>query len=168
MVVSRTRGNLPLPRPVGEGAERSEAGEGTSPPPAPHTHSLRKAESGTQRARQLREDQTPPEGILWKELRSSRLGGFKFRRQHPVGRYVLDFYCHSAGLAIEVDGSSHSGDRKLKDIRRDAWLNARGILVMRVTASEVSKDLDSVLQTVLRRCRERKEAIETGRMQKKE
>jgi very-short-patch-repair endonuclease len=60
-----------------------------------------------------------------------------FRRQHPIGRYVLDFYCAEARLAVEIDGMSHDlGDRPQRDASREAWLKARGLTVMRVAASE--------------------------------
>ena len=156
--------SFPLLRPAGEGAERSKAGEGSSPPLA---RALQKANRATKRARDLRANKSPPEGVLWKSLRAGRLGGFKFRRQHPAGPYVLDFYCAEAGLALEVDGAFHRGERKLRDAQRDAWLAERGVEVFRVTASLVSKDLSAVLQSTLRKCQERTAAIEARRMQEK-
>mgnify|MGYP001609301439 CR=1 FL=1 len=74
-----------------------------------------------------------PERRLWWELRHSRLDGLKFRRQHPLGPYVLDFYCHAARLAVEVDGGSHRIDgRRESDARRDEWLRDRGIHTLRL------------------------------------
>lgn len=79
------------------------------------------------RARALRREMTLPEGMLWQMLRQ-RPDGLKFRRQHPIGRYVVDFYCPAARLVIEVDGESHSrGDRPERDHQRDAWLKIAGI-----------------------------------------
>ncbi len=74
-----------------------------------------------------------------------------FRRQHPVGPYVLDFYCAKARLAVEIDGLSHElGDRPERDARRDAWLNAEGIRVMRIPAVEVGRRIDDVVDGIVR------------------
>ena len=74
-----------------------------------------------------------------------------FRRQHPIGPYVLDFYCAEARLAVEVDGMSHDlGDRPQRDISRDAWLKARGLTVMRIAASEAMRNADDTADAVVR------------------
>jgi len=92
---------------------------------------------------------TPPEVLLWQELRK-RPGGLKFRRQHPAGRYVLDFFCARRRLAIEVDGEAHAcGDRPERDVERDRWLEGQGVHVLRVPASEVLRDLDAVVRHIL-------------------
>lgn len=105
------------------------------------------------RARALRRDMTLPEGMLWQVLRQ-RPDGFKFRRQHPIGRCIVDFYCPAARLVIEVDGESHSmGDRPQRDARRDRWLRNQGLRVLRFAASEVIKDLGSVITAILVACR---------------
>ncbi|MEM8757643.1 MAG: DUF559 domain-containing protein [Planctomycetota bacterium] len=153
---------LPLPRPAGEGR-----GEGSHSSTPPHARSLTKRTDSTSTARQLRQDQSPPEVILWKHLRAARLGGFKFRRQHPVGPFVLDFYCQAAGLCVEVDSRYHES-RRSQDNERDAWLAERGIETLRVMAGDVSSNLDGVLSTILRRCRRRVAAIEAEREQKKQ
>ncbi|MEM9662763.1 MAG: DUF559 domain-containing protein [Planctomycetota bacterium] len=116
-------------------------------------------------ARQLRQDQSLPEAILWKHLRAGRLGGFKFRRQHPAGPYVLDLFCQQAGLCVEIDSSYHA-DRQQRDKARDAWLAKCGIETMRVLARNVTKNLDGVLSMILRRCRERSADIESTREKK--
>ena len=87
-----------------------------------------KARAGTTRnARKLRRKMTLPEVILWHSLRQ-RPAGLKFRRQHPTGPYVLDFFCTDARLAIEVDGEAHSfADRPQRDEARDEWLRSAGI-----------------------------------------
>lgn len=108
-------------------------------------------------ARQLRKRTSHPEGILWSRLRNRRLGGFKFRRQHPVGPFVLDFFCEEVSLAVEMDSAWHD-ERGTRDRSRDAWLAERGIRVLRVTASELAKDEDSVLRRILRVAKERQEA----------
>ena len=90
------------------------------------------------RARSLRQDLSLPEVLLWQALRRGQIDGLLFRRQHPVGSYVLDFYCPSAHLAIEIDGVAHDGlAQAAHDIRRDLWLSHRGIRVMRIPARDV-------------------------------
>ncbi len=75
------------------------------------------------RARELRQPQTPAERKLWSRLRNQRLGGFKFRRQHPIDRFIVDFYCATCHLVVEVDGDSHTEQAEY-DAARTAWLNA--------------------------------------------
>ena len=104
------------------------------------------------RARALRRDMTLPEGMLWQVLRQ-RPDGCNFRRQHPIGRCVVDFYCAAAHLVIEVDGGSHSmGDRPEQDIRRDNWLRTRGFRIIRFRAIDVINDLPSVVTTITLAC----------------
>jgi very-short-patch-repair endonuclease len=102
-----------------------------------------------QQARRLRREMSLPEVLLWRALRE-RPGGLKFRRQHPIGRYILDFFCREAGLAIEIDGEAHSrGDRPERDARRDAALDRLGIVTLRVPAGAVLGDLDVVVRHVV-------------------
>jgi very-short-patch-repair endonuclease len=90
-----------------------------------------------------------PEVVLWQQLRG-RPGGLKFRRQHPAGPYVLDFYCEKARLCIEVDGAAHDlGDSPARDVRRDAWLADAGIRTVR----DVLQNLESVLRLIVLECR---------------
>ena len=99
-------------------------------------------------AHKLRRSMSLPEVLLWRELRK-RPDGVQFRRQHPAGPYVIDFYCATANLAIEVDGEAHNrGDRPERDIARDDWLTRQDIRVMRIPAIEVLKNLDGVLRAV--------------------
>ncbi len=96
-------------------------------------------------AKTLRAEMTPPEMALWMRLKQRGPGLPVFRRQHPFGRYVLDFYCAKAKLAIEVDGQSHGmGERPARDERRDAFLAREGVRVMRYQASEVMADPNGV------------------------
>ncbi len=89
---------------------------------------------------------TLPEVVLWQALRGRRLGGARIRRQHPIGPYILDFYCDEARLAVEVDGASHDHpDQMRHDARRTEWLNLRGITVHRIAAREVLGNLEGVL-----------------------
>ena len=102
------------------------------------------------RARQLRRTLTPPEAILWSRLRR-RGEGPVFRRQHPLGRYILDFYCPAAKLVIEIDGIGHShGDQPERDERRDAWLIGQGLQVLRIAAVDVFRDADEVADSIWR------------------
>jgi very-short-patch-repair endonuclease len=74
-----------------------------------------------------------------------------FRRQHPIGPYVLDFYCAKARLAIEVDGASHDmGDRPQRDIRRNTWLEAHGVTVVHIAASELTHRIDEMADAIVR------------------
>lgn len=107
-----------------------------------------------ERARKLRRAMTPPEVRLWQWLRD-RPGGFKFRRQHPVGKFVLDFYCPAARLIIEVDGEVHNrGGQPERDEARDAWCAEQGLRVVRVPASLVMQDLDGVSRGIMAICGE--------------
>jgi len=91
---------------------------------------------------------SPPEALLWSQLRGSKLG-FKVRRQHPIGPYVADFYVRDAGLVIEIDGSPHDfGDRPERDERRDRYLAERGYRILHLVAAEVMKNLDGALKYI--------------------
>jgi len=112
---------------------------------------MRAPRSTFDRARTLRREMTLPEVLLWQALRRRQLDGLLFRRQHPVGPYVLDFYCPAHGLAIEVDGAAHDGaDRAARDRRRDAWLGAQGIRVVRFPAVDILRETSrlDVLATI--------------------
>jgi very-short-patch-repair endonuclease len=98
------------------------------------------------RARELRRKLTPPEARLWVALRN-RKQNLHFRRQHPIGPYILDFYCDAAKLAVEVDGEGHLG-RVDHDERRDRWLLAQGIRTLRIRAIEVRDNIDGVLDMI--------------------
>jgi very-short-patch-repair endonuclease len=106
---------------------------------------VRVGRSKLKRAKQLRREMTPPEVMLWAWLKVRREGWPSFRRQHPVGPYVLDFYCSQVRLGVEVDGLAHGlGDRPVRDKARDQWLAGQGIEVMRVAASDVMRDAEGV------------------------
>ena len=106
-------------------------------------------------ARRLRREMTLPEGLLWRELRR-RPGGFKFRRQHPAGTYVLDFFCAEVRVAIEVDGFAHdTGDRPERDSARDAWLAGQRVEVVRVPARDVLVNIGAVVEYIANICASR-------------
>jgi very-short-patch-repair endonuclease len=94
-------------------------------------------------------EQVRPERLLWQALRSGQIGGLKFRRQHPIGPYVVDFYCHSTGLVVEVDGMSH-GDKIQQDAERTRLIESHGFRVLRVTNEDVMGDLDAVTREIAR------------------
>ena len=96
-------------------------------------------------AGRLRRDMTEVERTLWFAVRDRRLGGFKFRRQATVGRYVVDFLCVEAGLVVELDGGQHDAGR---DAARTASIEARGLRVVRFWNSEVVENLDGVLERI--------------------
>jgi len=103
-----------------------------------------------ERARSLRYEMSPPERLLWSRMQGKGLDGLKFRRQHPFDPYILDFYCHEARLAVEIDGWGHNqGDHGKRDERRDAYLAAHGVRTHRVIASEIYKDLEEVLASIV-------------------
>ncbi len=107
-----------------------------------------------ERARELRTRLSPPEVSLWSALKGRGLDGLKFRRQHPLGPYILDFYCPEAKLAVEIDGWGHNmGDQPKHDAQRDAWVAGQGVQTIRVSAADVMKDRDEVLQMILRAAR---------------
>jgi len=91
-----------------------------------------------------------PEVMLWQELRGRKPGKPVFRRQHPIGPFVLDFYCASASLAVEIDGEDHHlGDRPERDCRRDAYLGAQGLRVVRIPASYVLANALAVAEELI-------------------
>ena len=97
------------------------------------------------RRQELRNQATPAEKLLWRELRCRQLAGWKFRRQHSVGPYVLDFYCPSVRLAVELDGDSHFNDDAIAyDRERTAYLNGQRISVLRFLNTEVYTDVTTV------------------------
>ena len=102
------------------------------------------------RARELRGGKSLPEVLLWRAIRRKALADLRFRRQAPMGPYVLDFYCKEVRLAVEVDGYSHNmGDQPERDQRKDAWLAKQGIRVLRLPAQTVLKDMDTALRTIV-------------------
>ena len=104
------------------------------------------------RARQLRSQMSVPERLLWQQLRS-RPGGFKFRRQHPAGVYVLDFYCAQLRLAVEVDGWAHdSAETIAKDRNRSAFLRSQGIATTRIPAKAVLGNVEAVVVRLVEIC----------------
>lgn len=104
-------------------------------------------------ARELRDNMTPAETKLWEALRNKQLSGLKFRRQHPVSRYILDFYCFKKKLGIELDGGYHSEKtQQFYDKDRTKNLEELGIQIIRFTNEDVLQDLDRVLNKIRETC----------------
>jgi very-short-patch-repair endonuclease len=108
-------------------------------------------------ARQMRREPTPAEEALWRLLRGRQLAGFKFRRQHPVGRYIADFYTAAAALVVELDGDTHATPEGIEHDRiRHAYLQSLGLAVIRFWNFDVKETPDGVLERVCELCLERK------------
>jgi very-short-patch-repair endonuclease len=106
-------------------------------------------------ARDLRKKTTPPERRLWNVLKT-RPEEFKFRRQHPFGPYILDFFCYEAALAVEVDGLAHElGSNPQRDERRDIWLADQGVRTLRFRATDVRDNLEGIVAMIVEECRNR-------------
>jgi very-short-patch-repair endonuclease len=103
-------------------------------------------------ARSLRDQQTDAESSLWYLLRNRRFLGLKFRRQHPMPPYVLDFYCEELKLAVELDGGQHNEDEEAaRDGRRDAFMERQGIEVARYWNHDVMQRMEQVLEDLVLR-----------------
>ncbi len=108
----------------------------------------------TERARHFRQPMTPMEERLWAHLRNRQCGGFKFRRQVVLDRFIADFYCAEAKLLVEVDGASHSATLE-RDAERDTWLALHGYHTLRVSNANVRDHLEGVLIQIQQSCQER-------------
>jgi very-short-patch-repair endonuclease len=128
----------------------------------PNRTRLQRSDGLKQRARQLRQVMTPPERRLWEILRDRRLGGFKFRRQHPIGPYVADHYCSECGLVVELDGTSHESTGQ-QDTERTEYLESQGVKVVRVMNDDLLHHPDAVATLILRTCKARSGEPSPGR-----
>ena len=105
-----------------------------------------------QRRRELRKNLTTAEAVLWKNLQGSRMAGKKFRRQHSVGKYVLDFYCPECQLAVELDGEAHfTSIRAEYDVAREEFIKSLKIRIVRFENRLVFENLEGVLETIKER-----------------
>ena len=102
----------------------------------------------TERARDLRNNSTEAESLLWSRLRRSQLGGFKFTRQFPIAGHFADFACRSAGLVIELDGSQHA-EMVARDAARTQRIEAHGYRVIRFWNNDLTTNMDGVLEMIL-------------------
>ena len=103
-------------------------------------------------SRRLRKNMTDAERALWRQLRASRLGGWRFRRQVSLGTYIVDFVCHEARLVVEVDGGQHA-ERNEADARRTAWLTGQRFRVLRFWNNEVLANMEAVTDVIVEACR---------------
>jgi very-short-patch-repair endonuclease len=99
-----------------------------------------------QRAKELRRDMTPAEKILWQEVRANKLG-VHFRRQQIIAGFIVDFYCHKAGLVVEVDGDIHDLQKE-EDARREKTLHEIGLRIVRFRNDEVVRELSAVVERI--------------------
>ena len=130
----------------------------------PHPRSLSQGEKGEQYyrggfefsglvdiARELRKKQTPAETVMWQLLRNRQCMGLKFRRQHQIGDYIVDFFCNERSLVIELDGAIHQNkEQHKKDTKRDAYLNALGFTILRIKNEEFLSNPESTLQNIVK------------------
>lgn len=101
------------------------------------------------RARHLRRNQTAAEAKLWRVLRNRALNGWKFRRQYPIDRFIVDFACVEARLVVEVDGATHSTEReRLYDAARARVIEACGFALLRILNADIHQDLDGARETI--------------------
>ena len=100
------------------------------------------------RAKRLRRGSTDAERALWRHLRNKQLLGYKFRRQAPIGQYIVDFVCFSQNLIVELDGGQHLTQQDY-DAKRTEWLRSRGFRVLRFWDNEALGDTDSVLERIM-------------------
>jgi len=117
------------------------------------SYRIRTTESIQQRARELRQEMTRAEKMLWEHLRDRRLAGYKFRRQQPLGTFITDFYCASAHLVVEVDGDVHIQITE-QDENRTNLLEADGYRIIRFPNQQVENKLDDVLAEILNACQQ--------------
>ncbi len=111
-----------------------------------------------QRAKELRQSPSPVEQLLWNQLRKApKESGVRFRRQHPLHPYIVDFVCLELKLVIEVDGASHEIQQSY-DKRRDQYLNGLGYAVLRFSNDDVVKNTQGVVETILQRTKELKDS----------
>jgi very-short-patch-repair endonuclease len=99
------------------------------------------------RARELRKNQTDAEQKIWNHLRLRQMEGYKFRRQQPIGKYIVDFVCLEKRLIIEVDGGQHD-DQGSYDAKRDSWLSSQGFRILRFWNNQIFNELVGVKETI--------------------
>jgi very-short-patch-repair endonuclease len=100
-----------------------------------------------QKAKLLRNKMTPEEKLLWEKLKNKQLCKLRFRRQHPIGTYIADFYCHAALLVVEIDGKIHL-QQKEEDQNRTIEIESFGIKVVRFTNEEIKVNMEQVIQQI--------------------
>jgi very-short-patch-repair endonuclease len=104
------------------------------------------------KVRELRKNLTEAERLLWKNLRLRQIEGYKFRRQQPIGEYIVDFVCFEKRLIVEVDGGQHA-EEIAYDSKRDEWLKSQGFSILRFWNHQVSKEIEAVKERILEELR---------------
>jgi len=144
------------PLPLGDGEQEGEQEreqERTSESPSEPISSWERGRGEgiptvlLKRARELRQNQTSTEKIMWECLRDRRFCNAKFRRQHNIGQYIADFYCHEAKLVVEVDGEIHQTQQE-RDRDRNLWMQSNGLTVLRFSNQAIFNNLEETLQTI--------------------
>ncbi|MGL5195655.1 MAG: endonuclease domain-containing protein [Chroococcales cyanobacterium] len=107
-----------------------------------------------QQAKELRRRMTEEEKILWQYLRANRLNGWHFRRQHIIDGFITDFYCHAAGLVVEVDGKIHEKQVEY-DVERDQIITSRHLRLLRIKNEEIRQNLEQVIMRIAAACQEK-------------
>jgi adenine-specific DNA-methyltransferase len=100
------------------------------------------------KARHLRKNMTDAERTLWRHLRLRQFAGYKFRRQQPIGKYIVDFVCFERKLVVELDGSQHS-EELVYDLERSAWLEKQGFRILRFWDNQVFNETDGVKEAII-------------------
>lgn len=104
----------------------------------------------TEIAKKLRQNMTDAEKLLWYHLKNKQLNGYKFRRQEPIGDYIVDFVCYSCHIVIEADGGQHLDSEKDKE--RDNWLNSQGFRVLRFWNNDIISNIEGILEVIHTAC----------------
>ena len=113
-----------------------------------------------QKAKELRNNETKAEKILWEHLKQNKIPGFKFRRQHPIDIFIVDFYCHKLKLVIEVDGVIHDKEEiKKYDEGRTAELEECGLKILRFSNEEIFNDIENVLNKIYELCNKQERGL---------
>jgi very-short-patch-repair endonuclease len=106
--------------------------------------------------RKLRQQPITCERILWSKIRNRQLGGFKFRRQCSIDKYIVDFYCAEVKLVVEIDGATHGTEQEVKyDKKRQGFLEKQDLLVLRYLNVDIKDNLDLVLENILEICKQK-------------
>lgn len=138
---------IPGPSPASGRRERRELGTGQPAGPRRPKIAPRTRARLTASARAMRSEPTKSEDLLWQALRNRKLQGRKFRRQHRIGAFVVDFYCSEENLVIEVDGPVHQ-ERQAEDQMRQGQLEQLGLRILRLKAEEVERDVEAALRKI--------------------
>jgi very-short-patch-repair endonuclease len=141
-VSTNSEGGAASPFPLRGRSDREAIREGGKPQAHQPVSALNRS-----RAKSMRSEMTNAERVLWLQLRAHRLDGLRFRRQTPIGQYIVDFVCHERRLVIELDGGQHAESQR--DIRRDRWLESKGYRVLRFWNSDVLQNREGVLETIV-------------------